>query len=80
MNERLRWRCRRGSLELDILLVRYLDQCYDQSDDTQKALFERLLELEDSDLQNYFIAQQDPEDPMLAQIVHTIRSIPADRA
>jgi len=80
VNERLRWRCRRGSLELDILLTRYLDQRYQSADDTEKVLFERLLALEDSDLHHYFIAQEDPEDPVLAQFVNTIRRIPADRS
>ena len=80
MSNRLRWLCRRGSLELDIILTRYLDQRYESAIESEKQLFEELLALEDSDLQHYFIAQEIPKDPVLAQLVHTIRSIPPDRA
>ena len=80
MSNRLRWLCRRGSLELDIILTRYLDQRYESAIESEKQLFEELLALEDSDLQHYFIAQEIPKDPILAQLVHTIRSIPPDRA
>ena len=80
MNNRLRWLCRRGSLELDIILTRYLNQRYESAIESEKKLFEELLALEDSDLQHYFIAQEVPEDPVLAQLVHTIRSIGPDSA
>jgi len=80
VNNRLRWLCRRGSLELDIILTRYLNQRYESAIESEKKLFEELLALEDSDLQHYFIAQEVPEDPVLAQLVHTIRSIGPDSA
>jgi antitoxin CptB len=48
--ERLRWRCRRGLLELDILLQRFLDKHYAQLDEAQLKTFETLLSLPDNDL------------------------------
>lgn len=48
--ERLRWRCRRGLLELDILLQRFLDQYYAQLDEAQLKAFETLLSLPDNEL------------------------------
>ncbi|SDH80592.1 MULTISPECIES: succinate dehydrogenase assembly factor 2 [unclassified Nitrosomonas] len=48
--ERLRWRCRRGLLELDILLQRFLDKHYAQLDEVQLKTFETLLSLPDNDL------------------------------
>ena len=47
---RLRWQCRRGTKELDLLLQRYLDSGYLLADDEEKALFVELLELEDDEL------------------------------
>lgn len=80
MGNRLRWLCRRGSLELDIILTRYLDYRYENAIESEKRLFEELLALEDSELQHYFIAQETPKDPVLAQLVHTIKSIDPGRA
>jgi len=48
--ERARWRCRRGMLELDIVLQRFMDQNYRQLDETGLLQFERLLALPDNDL------------------------------
>lgn len=48
--ERLYWRCRRGLLELDIILQRFLDKYYAQLDEAQLKTFETLLSLPDNDL------------------------------
>lgn len=48
--ERARWRCRRGLLELDIVLQRFMDQYYAQLDQQELEQFERLLSLPDNDL------------------------------
>ena len=52
---RMRWRCRRGMLELDIVLQRFIDNHYDQLDEHQLELFEMLLSLSDHDLWNIII-------------------------
>lgn len=46
----LYWRCRRGGLELDLLLKHYLDNHYATASATQQAQFVALLELEDDRL------------------------------
>lgn len=56
--ERARWRCRRGMLELDIVLQRFMDLHYRQLDDTQLLQFERLLALPDNDLWELICARQ----------------------
>ena len=38
---RLRWMCRRGMKELDVVLTRYLDERYSDSSDTEQALFQQ---------------------------------------
>lgn len=45
--ERMRWRCRRGLLELDIVLMRFIVR-YQQLDDGQQLEFDRLLDLPDT--------------------------------
>ena len=47
---KLRWQCRRGTKELDYLLLRYVDSEYAQADAEEKALFIELLAQEDDQL------------------------------
>jgi antitoxin CptB len=44
---RLRWLCRRGMKELDIVLGWYLDECYPQAAAAERETFVQLLALED---------------------------------
>lgn len=44
---RLRWHCRRGMKELDIVLGWYLDDCYPTAPDAERQAFEQLLACED---------------------------------
>ena len=45
--ERVRWRCRRGLLELDIVLGRFIEQHYVNLDKAQMAAFDLLLDMPD---------------------------------
>jgi antitoxin CptB len=47
---RLRWRCRRGMLELDLVLARFLETRLDTLGPAQLREFEHLLALEDQAL------------------------------
>ncbi|TAL41883.1 MAG: succinate dehydrogenase assembly factor 2 [Methylovulum sp.] len=47
---RLKWQCRRGMLELDLLLKNYLESRYVLADRAEKAQFSALLKLEDGEL------------------------------
>jgi len=49
--QRLRWRCvRRGLLELDLLLGKFLDEEYSRLTDEQAAAFHQMTLLEDPEL------------------------------
>ena len=72
---RLKWRCRRGTLELDILLQRYLDQCYRQAERSEQESFIRLLMLEDSELLHYLMGNSQPASALLKEIVRKIRNL-----
>ena len=47
---RLRWRCRRGLLELDIVLGRFIENRYPQLNEQQRIVFDELLDMADNDL------------------------------
>lgn len=49
-DNRLLWRCRRGLLELDILLKRFLDRHYADLTLAETTAFAALVELQDHDL------------------------------
>jgi antitoxin CptB len=48
--ERVRWRCRRGLLELDLVLQRFVDQYYAGLSEAERRQFETLLDLTDNEL------------------------------
>ncbi|MDR9405874.1 MAG: succinate dehydrogenase assembly factor 2 [Spiribacter sp.] len=77
---RLRWRCRRGTTELDRLLNRFLDadanaNGYAALDAAGRADFERLLVCEDDLLIDWLLNGYQPEEGTLADIVQRIRAV-----
>lgn len=40
---KLRWACRRGMLELDVLFMPFVEDAYDSLSDNEKGIFQRLL-------------------------------------
>lgn len=71
---RLYWASRRGMLELDLVLLPFLDNVYDGLPDDDKKRFWALLEEEDQDLFSWFMRRSDPEQPDLKIIVDIIRA------
>lgn len=54
-SSRLRWQCRRGTRELDILLGNYLEHQYQNANSKERQCFVDLLALEDSELSRYLM-------------------------
>jgi antitoxin CptB len=48
--ERVRWRCRRGMLELDIVLGRFVERHYEELDTAGREAFDALLDMPDAEL------------------------------
>lgn len=69
---RLRWACRRGMLELDVLLAPFVEQGYDALSEPQKHIFERLLACDDPDLFAWFMGHAKSQDLQLQQMVQLI--------
>jgi antitoxin CptB len=72
---RLRWRCRRGMRELDLLLTRYVDQCWPHADDSERGIFLRLLDCEDDTLWRWCMGLATPEEKDLDELVGRILSL-----
>ncbi len=70
---RLHWRCRRGMLELDLLLQGFLDGGYARLDERRRAGFVELLEYPDQMLLEYLLGRMEPVDPVIADVVAEIR-------
>ena len=71
--DRLRWSCRRGLLELDLVLQRFLKEEYPLLGDKQKQTFSRLLGLPDNDLLDLAMGRADTTDEAFGEIVQLMR-------
>ncbi|MDN3376874.1 MULTISPECIES: succinate dehydrogenase assembly factor 2 [unclassified Pseudoalteromonas] len=69
---RIRWACRRGMLELDVLFMPFVEEAFDSLSAQQQAVFQRLLEADDPDLFAWFMGHQECKDPELKQMVNLI--------
>jgi succinate dehydrogenase flavin-adding protein (antitoxin of CptAB toxin-antitoxin module) len=70
---RLRWRCRRGLLENDLVLTRFLERHAAELDGERLAALNALLEYGDNDLWDLFSGRAECDDPRLAPVVAMIR-------
>jgi antitoxin CptB len=59
--------------ELDVLLLRYLDQDYPSAAPTDRAAFVRILELQDPELFGYLVGRTTPEDDTVRHVIARIR-------
>ena len=74
---RLRWRCRRGTRELDLVLDRFLTAAGAALDEDTRQGLERLLDRPDQDLLDWVAGRSAPPDPGLAALVDRIRAASA---
>jgi antitoxin CptB len=57
----LRWRARRGLLENDLIMTRYLDRHGDTMSDAESAALSQLLDLPDNDLLDLILFRSEPQ-------------------
>ena len=67
---RIRWRCRRGMRELDVLLETYLNHHFDQAAAPEQAQFLHLLDQEDPDIWAWLIGHAQPAAELADVILH----------
>ena len=69
---RLKWQCRRGLLELDLMLVRFLERYDPRGSEAEKLA--ALLELPDNDLLDIAMGRSEQYDPQLKDVVARLRA------
>lgn len=70
---RLRWACRRGMLELDVLLGNFLEEAYLTLSSSDQQLFIQLLECQDQELFEWLTGKKPTPDAALAIMVEKVR-------
>lgn len=70
--KRLWWHSRRGMLELDVLLLPFLEEVYDDLSEEDQARYRNLLDVEDPELFKWFMQKEKPSDPDHRAIVEKI--------
>jgi len=72
--ERVRWRTRRGLLELDIILERFVNSTYEMLDEREKQVFETLLDMPDNTLWDMIAGRQETEHGEMQVLLEKIRA------
>ena len=72
---RLRWRCRRGMLENDLILTRFLDNHGDRITDAELAALDSMLQLSDNDLWEMLSGRQEPADATVIPLLERLRAM-----
>lgn len=67
--KRLRWRSRRGMLELDLLLLPFLEEVYKDLSNQEQQAYAKLLDQDDPDLLQWFSRKSLPADADLRRLV-----------
>jgi len=67
------WACRRGMLELDVMLQNFCEQAYEKLSSEQQQLFEELLLEEDQDLQRWLVGAEVCDKPIFQDLLLVIR-------
>ena len=76
---RLRWRARRGLLENDLMLTKYLDMCETLLTDVDVSALTQLFELGDNELLDLLLARIEPmgalDRPAVRAVLSNIRAL-----
>jgi antitoxin CptB len=68
----VRWRCRRGLRELDVLLMSYFDQFFAKSSSERQLAFIALLDMQDPVILSYLTGGAKPQDPAIVDIIQQL--------
>ena len=73
--DRVRWRCRRGLLELDLVLQEFVRVHLAQMPRAELEVFHRLLDAADNDLWDWITGRAEPADATLSGLVARLRAV-----
>jgi len=74
LKTKLAWQCRRGMLELDVILIPFLANNFDNLDPNQQSLFSELLAEEDPDLYTWLMGFGECSNQSLNSMIQLIRN------
>lgn len=72
---RLRWLCRRGMKELDVVTTQYLETRYEIASDVEKDCFKQLLDMQDPDLYALLLGQEICPNSNIQKLVVSLRML-----
>ena len=75
---KIKWRCRRGVKELDIVLCNYVEKYIENEKINEKALttaFQELLELEDPILYSLLLGELEADSKSQQKVLHRLRTV-----
>ena len=75
----LRWRSRRGLLELELLLLPFVDACVTNMTRVSLQQYERMLDQDDLDIYDWLMGRGNPPEGDLLEIVAQFRRFHATR-
>ena len=70
----LRWRSRRGTRELDLILLGFLSAGFENLTPQDRRAYATLLDASDPDLMSWLLGQAIPDDPEIGRLVQAIRT------
>jgi len=70
--QKLAWRCRRGTKELDVLMQKYLNNYYPTASEDLQHAFEGMLDMQDPELYDLLVGRQTSEDQNINQVIEYI--------
>ena len=73
--ERVRWRSRRGLLELDIVFGRFIEAHYAQLNDAERQAFDALLDMPDNPLWDMIAGKQEATPGEQQALLEKIRAV-----
>ena len=72
---RLRWRCRRGIKEMDLILQGFLGQNYPTLSAQQKSLFDQILDETDLDILDWILGRSQPDNAEYEELIQLFRQL-----
>ncbi len=72
---RLEWNCRRGTKELDLMMLTWLHQGFDRSTDAERQDFLELLDWPDDKLIRLLLGYEQSDTPELNELAGKIRAL-----
>ncbi len=71
----MKWRCRRGIKELDIILSKYLEEHYNSASQDEQQTFRELLSLEDPVLFSFLLDTEEPSTPEQIALITKLKNL-----